>query len=36
VRGGKPDVIAGAGHAIYFRPDLVADYIRSQGCLAAS
>ena len=31
VRGGKPDVIAGAGHAIYFQPDLVADYIRSHG-----
>jgi pimeloyl-ACP methyl ester carboxylesterase len=31
VRGGKPDVIAGAGHAIYFQADLVADYIRSHG-----
>lgn len=29
VRGARPDVIAGAGHAIYFQPDLVADYIRS-------
>ena len=28
VRGGKPDVIAGAGHAVYFQPDLIADYIR--------
>ena len=31
VRGGTPDVIAGAGHAIYFQPDLVADYIRIHG-----
>jgi pimeloyl-ACP methyl ester carboxylesterase len=31
VRGCRPDVIEGAGHAIYFQPDLVADYIRSHG-----
>jgi pimeloyl-ACP methyl ester carboxylesterase len=31
VRGGEPDVIAGAGHAIYFQPDLAAGYIRSHG-----
>jgi len=31
IRGADPDVIAGAGHAIYFQPDLVADYIRTNS-----
>ena len=29
LRGAEPDVVAGAGHAIYFQPELAAGYIRT-------